>query len=169
MTSSARFIALASFACLFATAVMARDSLGMFGSWGAFRDPAIPRCYAISLPDAARGKSSGSETGTYADVASWPKRDVRNQVHFHLARHLAANGAITLSLGGQHFKLAGGGSDVWAADRRMDAAIVAAMRSAPNMTLTAHDAANRLLVYAWELSGSASAMDSAALGCAELR
>ena len=51
----------------------------------------------------------------------------------------------------------------------MDAAIVAAMRSAPNMTLTAHDAANRLLVYAWELSGSASAMDSAALGCAELR
>ena len=31
-----------------ASPLAARDSLGVFGQWGAFRDPDVPRCYAIA-------------------------------------------------------------------------------------------------------------------------
>jgi hypothetical protein len=73
---------------------------------------------------------------------------------------------IMLSLGGQHFKLTGGGMDAWALDGRMDAAIVAAMRSAETMTLSAHDRGGKLFSETYALGGAATAMDAAALGCA---
>ena len=167
----ARAIPLAAL-CL-ATPAQARDALGMFGGWGAFRDAAVPRCYAIALPEPAKGAAktttSTAPTATaYADVGTWPKRGMRNQVHFRLGHRLSPTGEIILSLGGQHFKLVGT-SDVWASDPRMDAAVVAAMRSASSMSVTAHDASGKPFTLTWPLAGAASAMDSAALGCAELR
>ena len=134
----------------------------MFGNWGAFRDPAVPRCYAIALPDTARGNAASRNSAAYADIASWPRRTMRNQVHFRLGHRLAPHGDIILALGGERFKLVGGGGDAWAADQRMDAAIVADMRSAATMTLSAHDAAGKSFSHSWALAGSASAMDSAA-------
>ena len=65
--------------------------------------------------------------------------------------------------------LTGGGGDAWAVDRRMDAAIVAAMRSAGSMTVSARDSAGRGFSNSWTLAGAASAMDAATLGCARLR
>ena len=32
-----------------AVPLSAKDSLGVFSDWGAFRDPAVPRCYAIAM------------------------------------------------------------------------------------------------------------------------
>ena len=169
MTRRLRLTAILTLA-LAATPAMARDALGMFGTWGAFRDAAVPRCYAIALPDPPKGSGpTKTDYAAYADIASWPRRAMRNQVHFRLAHRLSANSVITLSLAGQSFKLVGGGGDAWAADPRMDAAIVAAMRSASTMSLTALDAAGKAFSHSWALAGAASAMDSAALGCAELR
>lgn len=156
-------------ACGLALPAHARDALGMFGSWGAFRDAAIPRCYAIALPTPPKGEPAPAAYTAYADVSSWPKRSVRNQVHFRLSRRLLPGGEISLALGGQKFKLAGGGGDAWAADPRMDAAIVAAMRSAGTMTLSARDTAGKTFSASWALAGAASAMDSASLGCAQPR
>jgi len=45
-----RIPALAFLIAAFATPAQARDSLGVFESWGAFRDPSVPRCYAIAEP-----------------------------------------------------------------------------------------------------------------------
>ena len=39
----------ALFATLIPAPAIARDSLGMFSTWGAFRDPAVPRCYAVAM------------------------------------------------------------------------------------------------------------------------
>jgi len=147
-------------------AAFARDSLGMFGQWGAFRDPDVPRCYAISVPD------GGAARGTYrpyADVAVWPRHRIRNQVHFRLSRAIDAKRRIVLTVAAQRFMLTGGGGDAWAVDRRMDAAIVAAMRSASGMTLTAYAASGGRFSHSWRLDGAASAMDAAAIGCARLR
>ena len=33
-----------------AAPLSAKESLGIFGDWGAFRDSSIPRCYAIAQP-----------------------------------------------------------------------------------------------------------------------
>lgn len=149
-----------------ASPALARDSLGMFSTWGAFRDPGVPRCYAIAM---AEPSARRRDYQPYAAVGTWPRRGVRNQVHFRLARKLAPNARITLAIGRERFQLIGGGGDAWAVDRRMDAAIVAAMRSAPRMSVYARDTAGLSFSSSWPLVGAATAMDAAAIGCAQLR
>ena len=145
---------------------LARDSLGMFGTWAAFRDPQTPRCYAIAM---AAPSTLQRDYQPYADVASWPRQNLRGQVHFRLSRRVEPGAAIVLTVGGQHFSLTGGGGDAWAADRRMDAAIVAAMRSAGSMTVNARGADGRGFSNTWQLDGAATAMDAATVGCARVR
>ncbi|MFC3173116.1 hypothetical protein ACFOD9_02505 [Novosphingobium bradum] len=149
-----------------AAPVAARDSLGMFGAWGAFRDPAVPRCYAIAM---AEPSSLAREFQPYAAVGTWPRQGERGQVHLHLSRRLAPGRPVTLTIGGQRFVLVSGAADAWAQDRRMDAAIVAALRSAPTMAVSARDAAGRSFGNSWRLDGAATAMDAATVGCARLR
>lgn len=151
---------------LLAAPAFARDSLGMFGGWGAFRDPAAPRCYAIAM---AAPSTKQRDYQPYADVAWWPRQGLRGQVHFRLSRKLAPGAPISLSIGSQRIALTGGGGDAWAADKRGDAAIVAAMRSASEMTVNARDAAGRGFSNTWPLAGAATAMDAAAVGCPALR
>ena len=57
----------------------------------------------------------------------------------------------------------------WGADQRMDAAIIAAMRSANGMTVSARDANGAGFSNTWQLRGAATAMDAAAIGCARAR
>jgi hypothetical protein len=148
----------------FASPLAAKDSLGMFEKWGAFRDPGEPRCYAITAADKASGAYQG-----YADVGTWPRKGVRGQVHFRLSREMANSPRLSLSLGGTRYTLTGGGADAWAADRRMDAAIVAAMRSADSMSVTGTDKAGRRFTDRFSLKGAATAMDAATVGCASVR
>jgi hypothetical protein len=147
---------------LLASPAAARDSLGMYAGWGAFRDPAVPRCYAIAM---AQPSTKQRDYQPYASVGTWPRRSVRGQIHFRLSRRLAPSARIVLSLGRDQFQLNGGGGDAWAVDRRMDAAIVAAMRSARAMTVFARDAQGRGFSNTWTLAGAATAMDAASIGC----
>jgi hypothetical protein len=149
-----------------ATPASARDPLGVFGQWGAFRDPGVPRCYAIAM---AEPSAKEREYQPFATVSHWPRAAIRGQVHFRLSRKLASNSAISLSIGGSRIALTGGGGDAWAIDKRGDAAIVAAMRSTSEMTVSARDAKGRGFSNTWKLQGAATAMDAAALACAGLR
>ncbi|MFM6950065.1 MAG: hypothetical protein ACKOW1_03465 [Novosphingobium sp.] len=152
-----------------AAPALARDSLGMFGQWGSFSDPQAPggpRCYAIAM---ASPSSLKRDYQPFATIGTWPRQQVRGQVHFRLSRKLMPNAPITLFLGGQRYKLVGGGGDAWAADQRMDAAIVSAIRSAGEMTISARGADGRGFTNTWPLDGAATAMDAAAVGCARLR
>jgi hypothetical protein len=142
----------------------ARDSLGVFDDWGAFRDPQVPRCYAISS-----AADSAGDYAAYADVGTWPRQDVRGQVHFRLSREMPKGARVSLSLGGMRYNLTGGGADAWAQDKRMDAAIVAAMRSGETMSVTAVDKAGRRFTDRYSLKGAPTAMDAATVGCASVR
>lgn len=143
----------------------ARDSLGVFSDWGAFRDPAVPRCYAIAKPAPS---TLAREFEPFATVGTWPRRQVRNQFHLRLSRKTAADSAISLRIGGKSFALTGSGGNAWARNRAMDAAIVAAMRSAGAMTVSARDMRGRGFSNTYQLSGAATAMDAATVGCARL-
>jgi hypothetical protein len=145
----------------FASAARARDSLGVFETWGAFRDPGVPRCYAI-----ARSERRGGPTG-FATVGIWPHAKVRGQIHFRLSRPVAAGARIDLRIAGQTVPLVGGGSDAWAPDPRGDAAVIAAIRASERMTLRVH-APGRVGSFAdsYTLAGAATAMDAALIGCA---
>lgn len=165
----ARSLAYLILSALIAAPAMARESLGMFGTWGAFSDaqaPGGPRCYAIAM---AAPSTLKRDYQPYATVGTWPRQQVRGQVHFRLSRKLMPNAPITLIMSGQRYALVGGGGDAWAADKRMDAAIVAAMRSAGEMTVSARGADGRGFTNTWSLDGAATAMDAAAVGCARLR
>ena len=149
-----------------ATPALARDALGMFGKWATFRDSQVPRCYAIAM---ATPSTKQREFQPYADVAWWPRQQVRGQVHFRLSRKVQAGGRIVLSVGDQRIALTGGGGDAWASDKRGDAAVIAAMRSAGSMTVSARDTSGQGFSNTWDLSGAATAMDAAAVGCAALK
>ena len=143
----------------FASPAEARDSLGVFENWGAFRDPGVPRCYAI-----ARSERRGGPTG-FATMGIWPRARVRGQVHFRLSRNAPAGARIVLRIRGLKLPLVGGGADVWAPDPRGDAAVIAAMRSANRMTLRVSVSGNSFS-DSYLLAGAATAMDAALVGCA---
>lgn len=144
----------------------ARDSLGVFDDWGAFRDPQVPRCYAIAQPDTVRGKR---QYRPFASIGYWPRRGVRGQFHLRLSRAMANGSKVRLTIGVRRFTLTGGGGDAWAADKAMDAGIIAAMRSARDMTASADGADGNSIRNVYRLKGAATALDAAALGCAARR
>ncbi|MCJ2177146.1 hypothetical protein [Novosphingobium album (ex Hu et al. 2023)] len=150
----------------FASPAQARESLGLYGTWGAFRDPLVPRCYAIAM---AEPSAKRRDYQPFVAVGTWPKRSARNQVHFRLSRKMAEGTKITLRIGSQRIELTGGGGDAWPRDNGDNAAIIAAMRSAPRMTVYARGEVRGGFSNTWQLAGAASAMDAAAIGCAQLR
>lgn len=146
-----------------AAPLSAKESLGVFESWGAFRDEAGPRCYAIAVPRTASARQA------YASIATWPRRNVRGQIHFRLSREARPGSAITLRVGNERFGLTGSGTNAWGADRRMDAAIVATLRSANRLSVSAIDTSGRRFSDNYTLNGVASAMDAATVACARRR
>jgi len=164
-----RSVALMICALLAATPAAARESLGMFEQWGAFRDPGVsqngPRCYAIAQPSARSGQLSGG----FASVATWPRQRVRGQVHLRLSRTRSPRAPVTLSVGERRFTLVAGQMDAWASDPRGDASIIAAMRSASSMSVQSSDANGRAFADSYALRGAATAIDAAGLGCARVR
>ncbi|MGF7204194.1 hypothetical protein GGQ82_003275 [Sphingobium olei] len=143
----------------------ARDSLGIFDSWGAFRDPRAPRCYAIAQPILPAGQTPRG----FASVGTWPRQRVRGQVHFRLSRMRRSDAPVLLKVGERRFTLVAGQMDAWAADARADAQIIAAMRSATGMSIASVGANGRGFADNYALRGAATAIDAAALGCARLR
>lgn len=158
-----RFLAFLALLAAAASPALAKDSLGIFDSWGAFRDAEPLRCYAIAKAEPSR---AARDYEPYAAIGTWPRRSVRGQVHFRLSRELHREGRIRLAINDRTFELAGGGGDAWAKDRTMDAAIVAAMRSGSRMSISATDRRGRRFTDRYDLSGAATAMDAATIGCA---
>ncbi|MEL6486601.1 MAG: invasion associated locus B family protein [Pseudomonadota bacterium] len=140
----------------------AKDSLGVFSEWAAFRDVETPRCYAIAQATSER------EPRGYASIGTWPARQVRGQLHLHLSRAVKSGARVRLSVGNQRFDLMAQGRDAWAEDKAMDAAIIAAMRSATRMSVSARASSMRRFTDRYSLDGAATAMDAAVVGCSEL-
>src|SRR3546814_16674253 len=104
----------------------------IFDGWGAFRDPATPRCYAIAAPAATVGTP---RVKAYASVGYWPKSRIRGQFYVRLSKARAPDRELRLTIGSRRFILTGNGAHGWASDARMAAAIVAAMRTAPSLSV----------------------------------
>lgn len=141
-------------------------ALGIFDGWGAFRDPATPRCYALAAPAATIGRP---KVKGYASVGYWPKSRIRGQFYVRLSKERAPGRELRLTIGSRRFILTGNGAHGWASDPRMDAAIIAAMRSAPSMSVESGTVTGGAIADTYRLRGAATAIDAAALGCAKLR
>ncbi|PKQ00167.1 MAG: hypothetical protein CVT74_05120 [Alphaproteobacteria bacterium HGW-Alphaproteobacteria-13] len=145
-----------------------RDALGIFDGWGAFRESAqgasAPRCFAIAAPAATIGRPTAKP---YASIGYWPKSRIRGQFYVRLSKARSAQRELRLTVGSRRFILTGNGVHGWASDARMDAAIVAAMRSAPSMSVESSTPTGGAIADTYRLRGAATAIDAAALGCAK--
>lgn len=140
----------------------ARDALGIYEGWGAFRDGQPVRCFAIAQP-LRRGPGNWRP---FAAVSYWPLQRVRGQIHIRLSREKRANEPVTLRIDDRRFPMDAGGADAWAPDPQTDAAIVAAMRSGQTMSVSSIASSGGSFADTYALKGAATAIDAAALGCA---
>ena len=140
-------------------AATSRQALGIYDLWGAFRDAAPARCYAIAEP-------VGRRRGPFASIATWPSEGARNQLHIRLSRPRAPSARVTLSIGERRFELLAGDADAWSPDPRTDAAIVTAIRSGRSMSVETVSARGAPFADTYALRGAATAIDAAAVGCA---
>lgn len=157
-------IRMAVCALLLAAPAFARDPLGVFEGWGAFRDPRV--CYAIAEP-ARRPREAAWRP--FASVAWWPARRIRAQLHVRLRAEKLPGAPVILTIGNAQARLVAGNAEAWARDARMDAAIIAAMRSGSSMSIASRAKDGRAFVDVYRLRGAATAFDAAALACARSR
>lgn len=148
---------------LLAAPATARDPIGTFGRWGAFRDPSPRHCFAISEP--VQTVVGWTQRG-FVSVARWPSAGTRAQLHVRLSRPRHPRAAVTLSIGERRFTLTAGPTDAWAPDDATDRAIVAAMRSGRSLSIESLTTRRRPFVDAYALNGAATAIDAAILACA---
>lgn len=149
---------------LAAPATAQRQSLGIFGTWGAFRGEGS--CYAITQPWQAPQPQGWRP---FVSVAHWPGRGIANQLHVRLSREKREGSAVLMRIDGQVFQLAGGGRDAWAPDPRADDAIQDAMRTGIDLVVETRSTRGALVRDLYRLRGAATAMDAAAVACARRR
>ena len=131
----------------------ARETLGWYGHWGAFRD-APGRCFARVAPSSGGG---GLAVGTAPGV--------RVQVYVDLPR--PAGRDVALSIAGRRFALIAAGRDAWPATPRADLAVLAAIRAGGSAELRGIDQAGGRFRALFPLTGAPSAIDAALIGCAQ--
>ena len=73
---------------------------------------------------------------------------------------------MQLAISGQRFTLTGRGTNGWAEKAAADARVVAAMGSAGSFSVSATDTRGPRFTDRYSLDGAATAIDAAALGCA---
>ncbi len=146
-----------------ATPALARDPLGIFDRWGAFRDPSPLKCFAISTP--VKPSSGGGNWRPFASIATWPGQNARAQLHIRLSHERDPRARVTISVGERRFELVAGNADAWAPDSRTDAAIISAIRSGRSLSVETLGKSGRPFADVYALRGAATAIDAAALGC----
>jgi len=137
-----------------------RQSLGIFGMWGAFAGEG--RCYAIAEPYRAPLALGGRP---FVAIGHWPARRIAGQLHVRLSRDKRPGSAVLLRIDGRSFQLRGGGRDAWAPDARADEEIAAAMRTGIEMSVETRSTGGERVRDLYRLRGAATAMDAAALAC----
>ncbi len=158
---------IAFLALILAAPLAARDSLGVYDGWAAFKDAKPHRCYAIA-------KAQGSPPApAHATISTWPDRKVRGALHLVLSRAAAdtkdKGAGVRLVIGRSRFDLVAKGRNAWAKDASDDAAIIAALRSAARMSVSASGAKGGRFTDHYALAGVATAMDAATVACAKPR
>ena len=86
-----------------------REAIGVWHTWGAFREGDPARCFAIAEP-VRRG------AGAFASIATWPGRGIRNQVAIRLSYPVRDGQPPTLSIDQRRFTLTARGSEAWGSE-----------------------------------------------------
>lgn len=142
----------------------ARETVGVYGAWGAFRER--DRCFAIAAPVIAGGRANWRP---FAGVGMFPRLGQPRTLFIRLSRARDRSAPVTLSVGERRFRLVANGTDAWAPDPQTERGAVAAMRSARSMSVDAVGEGGRPFSDVYRLDGAATAIDAAAIACLAVR
>jgi predicted small secreted protein len=143
-----------------ATPVCARETLGIFGDWGAFRDRRGGTvCFAVSAPGASTGKG---RSGGQLVVSRWPGQTVGGQLMAGAGTDIQS---ASLSTGSRSFKLVARGDSAWLADAAGDTLAVAALAGSSRASVDGRTARGNRFSDIYSLQGFSDAWNAARKGC----
>lgn len=130
------------------------------GSWASFDRGKT--CEALAKPVAPPRRQ---EARAYVALAFDRGGPRQGQLFVQLPRPARPGSSVMLVVGSQPFQLVARGSSAWSRDAAQEAAIMAAMRAAGGMRVTARDASGRRMTDRYLLAGAPTAIDAAAAAC----
>lgn len=116
----------------------------------------------------ARSKALWARKGTepFAGFAFDPQRRLHGRFYVHLNRPARDGSSVIATIGERPFLLAGKGEWAWSRNADQSRAILESARYGRSMRIDARDRTGRPIVERYALDGAATAIDSAAAGCA---
>lgn len=132
------------------------------GHWAAFTQGRAGGCHAVARPELRAPKGKLQPYFTVRFDRSGTKR---GEIALQLRRRTRPGSSIILTVGAQSFQLFARESLAWSSGPRQEAAIIAAMRSATAMRVSARDLAGRRFTDRYLLAGAPTAIDAAAAEC----
>ncbi|HEY4545038.1 MAG TPA: invasion associated locus B family protein [Pedomonas sp.] len=160
-------IALAMGMMVLATpAADARETLGAFGDWAAFRDPGNDtRCYAVTGPNQTRASTQNVRRGQASlSVGFWPGRS-GPQLHAATGFGIDPSKPVTLKIGSRSFTLLPEGESAWAENAAADEAIIKALRQGTTAEVTSTSTRGTQITDRYSLKGISAALDAARSAC----
>jgi hypothetical protein len=151
-----RYFTLLALALLAASPAQARDSLGLFGDWGAFRQRGS--CYATT---ASASDVQGRKAPAYLTVTLWAGNR-SPQVMIGLGTNAKS---AKLSASGQGFTPSVRGDAAWMPDSRGDGLLIAALSASSSATVSMISPRNNRLTDRYSLKGFNEAWQAVQRGC----
>lgn len=144
----------------------ARETLGAFGDWAAFRDTGDNRtCYAVTAPNQTRSSTQNLRRGQASlSVGYWPGRS-GPQIHATTGFRIDPTRPVTLKVGSRTFTLLPEGESAWGENAAADEAIINALRQGTTAEVTSTSARGTQVTDRYSLKGVSAALDAARSAC----
>ena len=140
---------------------MTGQVIGVSGNWAAIDRQSS--CEALTRSPFPATRTRGAATAGFRFT---PDRRQWGQFHVALSRAPRSGATVMLEVGRQPFLLVARGTDAWSRGTAQDQAILAALRSASAMKVSARSASGGRFTDRFEVRGAATAIDMAAARCA---
>ncbi len=144
------------FVILFAatSVAQAKELIGIYGDWGAFKSRGT--CYAVAGPKT----SAAGRAGAQLVVTRWNGNATQVMVSSG-----AALRSVSLNAGGRKFDLTPRGADAWLPDSRGDALVLNALLASGSATVEGRTARGNRISDSYGLTGFNDAWTAALKAC----
>lgn len=172
MTPPFRWIALTVAGLAFGTSVaLAQPAgstlLGTFEAWEAYKGTDNGRgsvCYVVSQPQ-TKDPATAKRDAVYFLITSWPSQKVSNEPSVIIGYPFKERSEATVQVGSDKFQFFTKDDGAWLASRDDETKLIAAMRSAGELTVKGMSRRGTLTTDTYSLKGISAALDKAAEGC----
>jgi hypothetical protein len=149
-------------------AAEAATQIGSFKQWNAYthNDQEGKVCYIASQPQDS--KYSGTIKGrdpAFFMVTTKPAKNIRNEASTIIGYPFKADSKVTVDVDGKKFTMFTQADGAWMEDQSQESALIAAMKSGTEMTVSGTSRRGTESTDSYSLSGITAALDAIAKEC----